>query len=53
MHLKTHHGFERMRLARAPQTGAIVASVNTQGPYGEDWIRDGAFIHLPRGLMRS
>jgi hypothetical protein len=34
-----------LRLARAPQTGAIVASVNTQGPYGEDWIRDGAFLN--------
>src|SRR5436305_2401093 len=34
-----------LRLARAPETGAIVASVNTQGPYGEDWIRDGAFLN--------
>jgi hypothetical protein len=34
-----------LRLARAPDTGAVVASVNTQGPYGEDWIRDGAFIN--------
>jgi hypothetical protein len=34
-----------VRLARAPETGAIVASANTQGPYGEDWIRDGAFIN--------
>jgi hypothetical protein len=34
-----------LRLARAPGTGAIVASVNTQGPYGEDWIRDGAFLN--------
>ncbi len=34
-----------LRLARAAKTGAIVASVNTQGPYGEDWIRDGAFIN--------
>jgi hypothetical protein len=34
-----------LRLARSPQSGAIVASVNTQGPYGEDWIRDGAFIN--------
>jgi hypothetical protein len=33
------------RLARAARTGAIVASANTQGPYGEDWIRDGAFIN--------
>lgn len=34
-----------LRLARDPQGGAIVASVNTQGPYGEDWIRDGAFLN--------
>jgi hypothetical protein len=34
-----------VRLARAARTGAIVASVNTQGPYGEDWIRDGAFMN--------
>ena len=34
-----------VRMARAPETGAIVASVNTQGPYGEDWIRDGAFLN--------
>lgn len=34
-----------LRVARAPDTGAIVASVNTQGPYGEDWIRDGAFLN--------
>jgi GH15 family glucan-1,4-alpha-glucosidase len=34
-----------LRLARAPQTGALVASANTQGPYGEDWIRDGAFLN--------
>jgi len=25
-------------------SGAVVASVNTQSPYGEDWPRDGAFI---------
>lgn len=34
-----------VRLARVADTGAIVASANTQGPYGEDWIRDGAFIN--------
>jgi hypothetical protein len=34
-----------LRLARAADGGAIVASVNTQGPYGEDWIRDGAFMN--------
>jgi hypothetical protein len=33
-----------MRLAVDPDTGAIVASADTQGPYGEDWIRDGSFI---------
>jgi len=27
-------------------TGAIVASIDTQGPYGEDWPRDGAFINV-------
>jgi hypothetical protein len=27
-------------------SGAIVASVSTQPPYGEDWPRDGAFINL-------
>jgi hypothetical protein len=34
-----------LRLAHVDSTGAIVASVNTQGPYGEDWIRDGAFLN--------
>lgn len=34
-----------VRLARVADPGAIVASANTQGPYGEDWIRDGAFIN--------
>jgi hypothetical protein len=33
-----------MRLAVDPDSGAIVASADTQAPYGEDWIRDGAFI---------
>ena len=33
-----------MRLAIDPDTGAIVASADTQSPYGEDWVRDGAFI---------
>ena len=33
-----------MRLAIDPDTGAIVASADTQAPYGEDWVRDGAFI---------
>ena len=34
-----------IRVATAPDTGAIVASANTQGPYGEDWTRDGSFIN--------
>lgn len=34
-----------LRLAMVPKTGAIVASSATQGPYGEDWIRDGAFFN--------
>lgn len=32
------------------ETGAIVASVSTQPPYGEDWPRDGAFINLALDL---
>ena len=34
-----------LKLAMVPKTGAIVASSATQGPYGEDWIRDGAFFN--------
>ena len=34
-----------LRLAMVPGSGAIVASSATQGPYGEDWIRDGAFFN--------
>src|SRR5439155_17575574 len=34
-----------VRLAMVTGSGAIVASADTQGPYGEDWIRDGAFIN--------
>ncbi|MHB8594691.1 MAG: hypothetical protein ACYDB3_10255, partial [Acidimicrobiales bacterium] len=33
-----------IRLAVDPDTGAIVASVDSETPYGEDWIRDGSFI---------
>lgn len=33
-----------MKLAVDPDSGAIVASADTQGPYGEDWVRDGSFI---------
>ena len=33
------------RLATDTESGAIVASANTQSPYGEDWIRDGAYIN--------
>ncbi len=31
-------------------TGAIVASINTQSPYGEDWPRDGSFFNLALDL---
>ena len=34
-----------LRLAIVPESGAIVASADTQGPYGEDWIRDGSFLN--------
>ena len=34
-----------LRLAMDRDTGAIVASADTQGPYGEDWIRDGSFLN--------
>lgn len=34
-----------LKLAIVPGTAAIVASSATQGPYGEDWIRDGAFFN--------
>lgn len=34
------------RVSTDRSTGAIVASVSTQPPYGEDWPRDGAFINL-------
>ena len=34
-----------LRLAIAADSGAIVASSDTQGPYGEDWIRDGSFLN--------
>lgn len=34
-----------IRLAVDPDSGAIVASADTQGPYGEDWMRDGSFIN--------
>jgi hypothetical protein len=27
-----------------PASGAIIASPDTQGPYEEDWVRDGSFI---------
>src|SRR2546423_1575458 len=37
--------FISVRLAMVGESGAIVASADTQGPYGEDWIRDGAFIN--------
>ncbi|MHB1486266.1 MAG: hypothetical protein ACYCS7_00035 [Acidimicrobiales bacterium] len=34
-----------IRLAVDPDTGAVVASADTETPYGEDWIRDGSFIN--------
>ncbi len=39
-----------MRTAMDEASGAIVASVNTQPPYGEDWPRDGAFINYALDL---
>jgi hypothetical protein len=33
-----------MRTATDAASGAIVASIATQAPYGADWVRDGAFI---------
>jgi hypothetical protein len=33
-----------MRTAADAASGAIVASIDTQAPYGEDWVRDGSFI---------
>ena len=32
------------------ETGSIVASVATQPPYGEDWVRDGAYINYALDL---
>jgi hypothetical protein len=34
-----------MRTATDNASGAIVASINTQSPYGADWPRDGSFIN--------
>jgi hypothetical protein len=34
-----------MRTATDAATGAIVASIDTQSPYGADWPRDGSFIN--------
>lgn len=39
-----------IRTATDDASGAIVASVNTQPPYGEDWPRDGAFINYALDL---
>lgn len=33
------------------KTGAIVASIATQSPYGQDWVRDGAFFNIALHLM--
>lgn len=38
------------RTATDNASGAIVASVNTQPPYGADWVRDGAFINYALDL---
>jgi hypothetical protein len=34
-----------------PQSGAVVASICTQSPYGEDWVRDGAFFNYGLGVV--
>jgi hypothetical protein len=39
-----------MRTATDNASGAIVASVAAQSPYGEDWIRDGSFINYALDL---
>ncbi len=39
-----------VRTATDNASGAIVASVNTQNPYGEDWVRDGSFINYALDL---
>ena len=37
-------------IALDKRSGAIVASITTQPPYGEDWPRDGAFINYALDL---
>ena len=39
-----------VRTATDNASGAIVASINTQNPYGEDWVRDGSFINYALDL---
>jgi hypothetical protein len=39
-----------MRTVTDNASGAIVASINTQSPYGEDWPRDGSFINYALDL---
>jgi hypothetical protein len=34
-----------------PVEGAVVASIATQAPYGEDWVRDGAFFNYGLGMV--
>ncbi len=34
-----------------PESGALVASITTQPPYGEDWPRDGAFFNYALDLI--
>src|SRR5262249_47816018 len=38
------------RTATDDASGAIVASVDTQNPYGADWLRDGSFINYALDL---
>jgi hypothetical protein len=40
-----------MVTAYDPESGAIVASITTQPPYGEDWPRDGAFFNYVLDLI--
>lgn len=37
--------------AEATENRAVVASIATQAPYAEDWVRDGAFFNYVFGLV--
>lgn len=39
-----------LRIVTDRESGAIVASITNQPPYGEDWIRDGAFFNYALDL---